>query len=58
LELWVATSTPKKLPIFWKNNFLVELIHIYLTPKVLRGQILAFAGFGHVAMIRRYDIIF
>jgi hypothetical protein len=29
-----------------------------LTPKVLRGQILAFAGFGHVAMIRRCDMIF
>jgi hypothetical protein len=30
----------------------------YLTPKVLRGQILAFAVFGHVAVIRRCDMIF
>jgi hypothetical protein len=29
-----------------------------LTPKVLRGQILAFAVLGHVAVIRRCDMIF
>jgi hypothetical protein len=29
-----------------------------LTPKVLRGQILAFAVFRHVAVIRRCDMIF
>jgi hypothetical protein len=31
---------------------------LHLTPKVLRGQILAFAVFGHVAVIRRCDMIF
>jgi hypothetical protein len=29
-----------------------------LIPKVLRGQILAFAVLGHVAVIRRCDMIF
>jgi hypothetical protein len=29
-----------------------------ITPKVLRGQILAFVGFGHIAVIRRCDMIF
>jgi hypothetical protein len=29
-----------------------------LIPTVLRGQILVFAGFGHVAIIRRCDMIF
>jgi hypothetical protein len=29
-----------------------------LTPKVLRRQILAFALFGHVVVIRRCDMIF
>jgi hypothetical protein len=28
-----------------------------LTPKVLRGQILAFANFGHVIVIRRCGMI-
>jgi hypothetical protein len=30
----------------------------HLTPKVMRGQILAFALFGHVVVIRRCDVIF
>jgi predicted membrane chloride channel (bestrophin family) len=30
----------------------------WLTPKVLRGQILAFTVFGHVVVIRRCDMIF
>jgi hypothetical protein len=39
------------MPEYKTNNF-------SLTPKVLRGQILDFAGFGHVAVIRRCDMIF
>jgi hypothetical protein len=41
-----------------RRNFRnIIFFKILLTPKVLRGQILAFVGFGHVAMIR-CDMIF
>jgi hypothetical protein len=44
--------------VLCEYTFSSIIIPILLTPKVPRGQILAFAGFGHVPMIRRCDMIF
>jgi hypothetical protein len=44
--------------IDYENRFDFQMGASTLTPKVLRSQILAFALFGHVFMIRRCDMIF
>jgi hypothetical protein len=52
------------MKINYANNLIVDIRFFLncnetsLTPKVMRGQILAFVGFGHVALIRRCDMIF
>jgi hypothetical protein len=42
----------------WKNHFFQKSKYGYLTPKVLQRSNFGFCCFGHVAMIRRCDMIF